>query len=72
MPNCSTPEPPSLLAALTPVFSLNTIRPVYNLTTTTQVYIEFILFGILGVVRESDGPTFLSDYTFITLNAFHF
>lgn len=53
MLNCSQPDPPSLLDALRPVFNLGTIRPVMNLSTPTNVSINFILFGILGVVRDT-------------------
>ncbi|XP_076581984.1 uncharacterized protein LOC143317998 [Chaetodon auriga] len=49
MLNCSRPDPPSLLEALRPVFNLSSIRPVMNMSTPTNVSIEFILFGILGV-----------------------
>ncbi|KAE8294077.1 5-hydroxytryptamine receptor 3A [Larimichthys crocea] len=50
MLNCSRPDPPSLLEALRPVFNLSSIRPVMNMSTPTTVGIDFILFGILGVV----------------------
>uniref|UniRef100_A0A3B3ZL48 Uncharacterized protein n=1 Tax=Periophthalmus magnuspinnatus TaxID=409849 RepID=A0A3B3ZL48_9GOBI len=50
MLNCTSPNPTALLQALSPVFELNSIRPVSNLSTHTMVSVEFIMFGILGVV----------------------
>uniref|UniRef100_A0A3P8RU68 Uncharacterized protein n=3 Tax=Amphiprion percula TaxID=161767 RepID=A0A3P8RU68_AMPPE len=50
---CSQPDTPSLLAALQPVFKLRPIRPVMNLSTTTNVTIDFIMFGILGVDEKA-------------------
>lgn len=56
--NCSGPSQPELLQALTPIFNLSAIRPVMNMTTSTNVSIYFILYGVLGVVSppnlESD------------------
>ncbi|XP_067370018.1 uncharacterized protein [Channa argus] len=51
--NCTQPDLPSLLAALTPVFNLNPIRPVFNLSTPTSVNVSFTLFGILGVDEKA-------------------
>lgn len=48
--NCSEPNQPALLKALTPVFNLSAIRPVMNMTASTNVSISFTLYGILGVV----------------------
>uniref|UniRef100_A0A3P9NLM4 Uncharacterized protein n=1 Tax=Poecilia reticulata TaxID=8081 RepID=A0A3P9NLM4_POERE len=48
--NCSKPDQPSLLAALSPVFDLRAIRPVMNQTTHTTITMYFTLYGILGVV----------------------
>lgn len=60
--NCSGPSQPQLLQALTPIFNLSAIRPVMNMTTSTNVSIYFILYGVLGVVSppnlESDDFTF--------------
>uniref|UniRef100_A0A8C4GHR3 5-hydroxytryptamine receptor 3A n=1 Tax=Dicentrarchus labrax TaxID=13489 RepID=A0A8C4GHR3_DICLA len=53
MLNCSQPDPPSLLDALRPVFTLSSIRPVMNMSTPTNVSIDFILFGILGVDEKA-------------------
>lgn len=52
MLNCSRPDPPALLEALRPVFELRSIRPVMNMSVTTNITIHFTLFGILGVVRD--------------------
>uniref|UniRef100_A0A3Q3ES16 Uncharacterized protein n=1 Tax=Labrus bergylta TaxID=56723 RepID=A0A3Q3ES16_9LABR len=49
MLNCTRPDPLSLLEALKPVFDLGTIRPVTDMSTPTNVTIDFILAGILGV-----------------------
>ncbi|XP_008329685.3 5-hydroxytryptamine receptor 3C-like isoform X2 [Cynoglossus semilaevis] len=51
--NCSRPDTLALLEALTPVFKLNSIRPVINSSTPTTVDISFILFGILGVDEKA-------------------
>lgn len=51
--NCSEPNQPALLEALTPVFNLNAIRPVMNMTTVTNVTIVFTLYGILGVDEKA-------------------
>lgn len=48
--NCSEPNQPALLKALTPIFNLSAIRPVMNMTASTNVSISFTLYGILGVV----------------------
>ncbi|XP_071318237.1 5-hydroxytryptamine receptor 3C-like [Trachinotus anak] len=53
MVNCSEPNQRALLEALTPVFNLNAIRPVTNLTTVTNVNTTFTLYGILGVDEKS-------------------
>lgn len=53
MLNCSQPNQPALLEALRPVFNLRSIRPVMNLSTPTFVGIDFIIFAILGVVRDA-------------------
>ncbi|GLD48307.1 receptor-transporting protein 3-like protein, partial [Lates japonicus] len=47
--NCSEPNQPALLKALTPVFNLNAIRPVMNMSTCTEIATYFTLYGILGV-----------------------
>nr|XP_046247897.1 5-hydroxytryptamine receptor 3A-like [Scatophagus argus] len=51
--NCSEPNQPALLKALTPVFNLSAIRPVINMTTPTNVSIYFTLYGILGVDEKA-------------------
>uniref|UniRef100_A0A3B5AQJ3 5-hydroxytryptamine receptor 3E-like n=1 Tax=Stegastes partitus TaxID=144197 RepID=A0A3B5AQJ3_9TELE len=56
MLNCSSPDTLSLLAALQPVFKLNPIRPVMNLSTTTNVSVSFIMIGILGVNSAPFAP----------------
>ncbi|KAM8745869.1 uncharacterized protein AB9X84_016935 [Acanthopagrus schlegelii] len=53
MVNCSQPDLPSLLEALTPVFTLRSIRPVMNTSTPTRVSIDFIMYGILGVDEKA-------------------
>ncbi|XP_044056991.1 5-hydroxytryptamine receptor 3A-like isoform X1 [Siniperca chuatsi] len=53
MLNCSQPDPPSLLEALRPVFSLSSIRPVMDMSTPTNVNISFTLYGILGVDEKA-------------------
>uniref|UniRef100_A0A3B4XGS9 Neurotransmitter-gated ion-channel ligand-binding domain-containing protein n=1 Tax=Seriola lalandi dorsalis TaxID=1841481 RepID=A0A3B4XGS9_SERLL len=50
MVNCSQPNQPALLEALTPFFNLSAIRPVMNMATITRVHTAFTLYGILGVV----------------------
>ncbi|XP_053286898.1 5-hydroxytryptamine receptor 3C [Pleuronectes platessa] len=51
--NCSQPDQPVLLEALTPIFNLSAIRPVMNMTTSTNVKIFFTLYGILGVDEKA-------------------
>ncbi|XP_029356840.1 5-hydroxytryptamine receptor 3A-like isoform X2 [Echeneis naucrates] len=51
--NCSEPSQPALLDALGPVFSLNALRPVVNISTVTNISMAFILYGILGVDEKS-------------------
>ncbi|KAM3618980.1 uncharacterized protein V6R79_001225 [Siganus canaliculatus] len=51
--NCSRPDTTSLLEALRPVFNLRDIRPVMNISTTTNVNINFILFGIWEVNEKA-------------------
>ncbi|XP_076581983.1 5-hydroxytryptamine receptor 3A-like [Chaetodon auriga] len=51
--NCSEPNQPALLKALTPVFNLSAIRPVMNMTTSTNVSTYFTLYGILGVDEKA-------------------
>uniref|UniRef100_A0A3P9CME0 5-hydroxytryptamine receptor 3A-like n=1 Tax=Maylandia zebra TaxID=106582 RepID=A0A3P9CME0_9CICH len=51
--NCSNPDSPSMLEALKPVFNLNAIRPVVNITTVTNIGISITVFGILGVVNNT-------------------
>ncbi|XP_056132821.1 5-hydroxytryptamine receptor 3A-like [Lampris incognitus] len=63
MLNCSRPNPPALLEALAPVLKLQSIRPVMNITTYTNVRIYFILYGILGVDEKAQLLT-----TYIWLN----
>uniref|UniRef100_A0A8C3A0I9 Uncharacterized protein n=1 Tax=Cyclopterus lumpus TaxID=8103 RepID=A0A8C3A0I9_CYCLU len=58
MLNCSRPDTPSLLEALQPVFNLSSIRPVMNLSTPTNVSIDFTIYSILGVVRDNSLPMF--------------
>ncbi|XP_072295017.1 uncharacterized protein [Eucyclogobius newberryi] len=53
MLNCTSPDPPALLEALSPVFNLSSIRPVSNSTTTTMVFVDFIMYGILGVDEKA-------------------
>ncbi|XP_036971873.1 5-hydroxytryptamine receptor 3C-like isoform X2 [Acanthopagrus latus] len=53
MVNCSQPDLPSLLEALTPVFTLSSIRPVMNTSTPTRVSIDFTMYGILGVDEKA-------------------
>uniref|UniRef100_A0A668VT58 5-hydroxytryptamine (serotonin) receptor 3B n=1 Tax=Oreochromis aureus TaxID=47969 RepID=A0A668VT58_OREAU len=43
MLNCSNPDTPSTLEALSPIFNLNAIRPVVNITTVTNVAIRFYI-----------------------------
>nr|XP_024660891.1 5-hydroxytryptamine receptor 3C-like [Maylandia zebra] len=52
--NCSNPDTPSVLEALSPVFNLNAIRPVVNITTVTNVGLFLTVFGILGVQWENE------------------
>ncbi|KAK5623735.1 hypothetical protein CRENBAI_007581 [Crenichthys baileyi] len=47
--NCSQPDQPSLLAALSPAFDLRAIRPVEDQQTYTNISVYFTLYGILGV-----------------------
>ncbi|XP_025999033.1 5-hydroxytryptamine receptor 3C-like [Astatotilapia calliptera] len=51
--NCSNPDTPSVLEALSPVFNLNAIRPVVNITTVTNVGLFLTVFGILGVDEKA-------------------
>ncbi|XP_033477905.1 5-hydroxytryptamine receptor 3A-like [Epinephelus lanceolatus] len=51
--NCSQPNQPALLEALTPIFNLSAIRPVMNMTTRTTVMTYFTLYGILGVDEKA-------------------
>ncbi|XP_056234596.1 5-hydroxytryptamine receptor 3C-like [Seriola aureovittata] len=53
MVNCSQPNQPALLEALTPFFNLSAIRPVMNMATITRVHTAFTLYGILGVDEKS-------------------
>ncbi|XP_019201586.1 5-hydroxytryptamine receptor 3E-like [Oreochromis niloticus] len=53
MLHCSNPDSPSMLEALKPIFNLNTIRPVVNITTVTNVGISLTVFGILGVNEKA-------------------
>ncbi|XP_028443534.1 5-hydroxytryptamine receptor 3A-like [Perca flavescens] len=41
--NCSQPNQPALLEALTPVFNLSSIRPVMNMTTCTNITTDFTI-----------------------------
>ncbi|XP_078802690.1 5-hydroxytryptamine receptor 3A-like isoform X2 [Oryzias latipes] len=51
--NCSNPDQPSLLQALTPVFNLNSVRPVLDTNSPTDIYMYFTLYGILGVDEKA-------------------
>ncbi|XP_077391126.1 uncharacterized protein LOC144027457 isoform X2 [Festucalex cinctus] len=51
--NCSEPNQLALLEALKPIFKMDAIRPVINMTTTTTVRLYFILYGILGVNEKA-------------------
>ncbi|MEQ2254549.1 hypothetical protein ILYODFUR_004809 [Ilyodon furcidens] len=51
--NCSQPDQPSLLAALSPAFDLRAIRPVEDQQTYTNISVYFTLYGILGVDEKS-------------------
>ncbi|XP_032428180.1 5-hydroxytryptamine receptor 3C-like [Xiphophorus hellerii] len=51
--NCSQPDQPRLLAALSPAFDMSAIRPVENQLTYTNVSVYFTLYGILGVDEKS-------------------
>ncbi|KAM9358371.1 uncharacterized protein ABDE67_003862 [Symphorus nematophorus] len=51
--NCSEPNQPALLKALTPIFNLSAIRPVMNTTASTNVSTYFTLYGILGVDEKA-------------------
>ncbi|XP_045905955.1 5-hydroxytryptamine receptor 3A-like [Micropterus dolomieu] len=51
--NCSQPNQPALLNALNPVFNLSDIRPVMNMTTCTNIFTDFIMYGILGVDEKA-------------------
>ncbi|KAM4629843.1 5-hydroxytryptamine receptor 3A-like [Polymixia lowei] len=63
MLKCRQPNPPALLEALTPVLKLNSIRPVKNMYSCTNVSTSFILYGILGVDEKAQLLT-----TYIWLN----
>lgn len=52
--NCSEPTTLALLHGLMPIFELKDIRPVLNMTTVSVVSIDFVLYGILGVVSLSN------------------
>uniref|UniRef100_A0A3B5L0Q9 Uncharacterized protein n=1 Tax=Xiphophorus couchianus TaxID=32473 RepID=A0A3B5L0Q9_9TELE len=51
--NCSQPDHPSFLVALSPAFDLSAIRPVENQKTCTNISVHFTLYGILGVDEKS-------------------
>ncbi|KAK9519421.1 hypothetical protein VZT92_022153 [Zoarces viviparus] len=51
--NCSQPNQPALLEALRPVFNLSSIRPVMNMTTSTNITTLFTMYGILGVDEKA-------------------
>ncbi|XP_037325916.2 5-hydroxytryptamine receptor 3A-like [Pungitius pungitius] len=51
--NCSEPNQPALLDALRQIFNLSSIRPVMNMTTCTNVYTYFTMYGILGVEEKA-------------------
>ncbi|XP_061594965.1 5-hydroxytryptamine receptor 3A-like [Cololabis saira] len=51
--NCSRPDQPSLLEALTPVFNLRNVRPVLDQATPTNISIYFTMYGILGVDEKA-------------------
>ncbi|XP_078116044.1 5-hydroxytryptamine receptor 3C-like [Sander vitreus] len=51
--NCSQPNQPALLEALTPVFNLSSIRPVMNMTACTNITIYFTMYAILGVDEKA-------------------
>ncbi|XP_073331885.1 5-hydroxytryptamine receptor 3A-like [Pagrus major] len=51
--NCTEPNQPALLKALTPSFNLSAIRPVMNITTRTNISTFFTLYGILGVDEKA-------------------
>uniref|UniRef100_A0A669C4B3 5-hydroxytryptamine receptor 3C n=1 Tax=Oreochromis niloticus TaxID=8128 RepID=A0A669C4B3_ORENI len=53
MLNCSNPDTPSTLEALSPIFNLNAIRPVVNITTVTNVGLFLTVFGIMGVDEKA-------------------
>lgn len=59
MLNCSRPDAPALLDALRPVFNMSSIRPVQNISTPTYVFMDFSIFGILGVVSRKKVQSFL-------------
>ncbi|XP_069377988.1 5-hydroxytryptamine receptor 3A-like [Paralichthys olivaceus] len=65
MMNCSQPDTLSLLEAFKPVFKLSAIRPVMDISTTTNVNISFTLFGILGVDEKAQ---ILTTFIWQTLN----
>ena len=48
--SCSEPSSSALLVALSPVFDLQSIRPVNDMVNFTEVLVSFTLYGILGVV----------------------
>lgn len=52
MLNCSRPDAPALLEALKPVLNMSSIRPVQNISTPTYVFMDFSIYGVLGVVRR--------------------
>ncbi|XP_035863252.1 5-hydroxytryptamine receptor 3A-like [Sander lucioperca] len=51
--NCSQPNQPALLEALTPFFNLSSIRPVMNMTTCTNITTDFTMYAIIGVDEKA-------------------
>ncbi|KAM7012025.1 5-hydroxytryptamine receptor 3A-like [Tautogolabrus adspersus] len=70
MLNCTRPDTPSLLEALEPVFKLRTIRPVMDMSTPTNVTIDFVLVGILGVDEKAQVLTTYIWQTLVWRNEF--
>ncbi|XP_076007344.1 5-hydroxytryptamine receptor 3A-like [Genypterus blacodes] len=64
MLHCSRPEPPALLEALQPAFSLSSIRPSMDMSAT-KVNISFIMYGILDVDEKAQ---ILTTYVWMQLD----
>lgn len=67
MRNCSRPDAPALLEALRPVLNMSSIRPVRDFSTPIHVFMDFTIYGILGMVRRKSAV--LSTLDFLRLLA---